>query len=83
MPSTGTVKPLTFDTKAVKRFISKAIGSNGKPSLIHIDKSGANTAAIKQYNRDENKRIKIRQRKYLNNVIEQGHRFIKQRIRPM
>ena len=36
-----------------------------------IDKSGANTAAIKQYNQDNNKRIKIRQRKYLNNIIEQ------------
>jgi hypothetical protein len=26
--------------------------------LINIDKSGANTAAIKQYNCDENKRVK-------------------------
>ena len=63
--------------------LSKAIGSNGKPSLINIDKSGAKTAAIKQYNRDENKRIKIRQCKYLNDVVEQDHRFIKRRIRPM
>jgi hypothetical protein len=33
----------------------KAIGSNGKPSLINIDKSGANTAGIKQYSGDEKK----------------------------
>lgn len=59
------------DTKAARRFLNKAIGSNGKPRLINIDKSGANTAAIKQYNRDENKLIKIRQCKYLNNIIEQ------------
>ena len=71
------------DTKAVRRFLTKAIGANRKPSLINIDKSAANTAAIKQYNSDENKRIKIRQCKYLNNIVEQDHRFIKRRIRPM
>jgi transposase-like protein len=59
------------------------ISSNSKPSLINIDKSGANTAGIKQYNFDENKRIKIRQCKYLNNIVEQDHRFIKRIIRPM
>ncbi len=48
------------DKKAALRFLNKAIGSNGKPSLINIDKSGANTAGIKRYNIDENKRIKIR-----------------------
>ncbi len=69
--------------KAARRFLNKAIGSSGKPSLINIDKSGANTAAIKQYNTDENKRIKIRKCKYLNNIVEQDHRFIKRIIRPM
>ena len=71
------------DKKAALRFLNKAIGSNGKPSLINIDKSGANTAGIKQFNSDENKRIKIRQCKYLNNIVEQDHRFIKRLIRPM
>jgi transposase-like protein len=71
------------DKKAARRFLNKAIGSNGKPSLINIDKSGANTAAIQQYNKDENKRVKIRQCKYLNNIVEQDHRFIKRRTRPM
>ena len=51
--------------------------------MINIDQSGANTAAIKQYNRDENKRVKIRQCKYLNNIVEQDHRFIKRLTRPM
>jgi len=71
------------DRKAALRFLNKAIGTNGKPSLINIDKSGANTAAIKQYNVDENKRVKIRQCKYLNNVVEQDHRFIKRITRPI
>jgi len=30
---------------------------------------------IKQYNRDENKRVKIRQCKYLNNIVEQDHLY--------
>lgn len=71
------------DKKAARRFLNKAIGSSGKPSLINIDKSGANTAAIKQYNKDENRRVVIRQCKYLNNIVEQDHRFIKRRTRPM
>lgn len=71
------------DKKAALRFFKKAIGNNGKPGLINIDKSGANTAAIKQYNKDHNKRIKIRQCKYLNNLIEQDHRRIKRLTRPM
>ena len=71
------------DKKAALRFLTKAIGRNGKPGLINIDKSGANTAAIKQYNQDNNKRVKIRQRKYLNNIIEQDHRKIKRITRPM
>ena len=69
------------DKKAALRFLSKAIGRNGKPSLINIDKSGANTAGIKQFNKDNCKRIKIRQCKYLNNIIEQDHRFIKKLAR--
>jgi hypothetical protein len=42
------------------RYLKKAIDSSGKPSLINIEKSGANTAAIKQYNVNESRRIKIR-----------------------
>jgi len=55
--------PLTAkrDTKAALRFFNKAIGRNGKPGLINIDKSGANKAGIKQFNSDNNRRVKIRQ----------------------
>ena len=71
------------DMKAALRFLTKAIDRNKKPGLINIDKSGANTAAIKQYDQDNNRRIKIRQCKYLNNNIEQDHRRIKRITRPM
>jgi len=71
------------DKKAALRYLNKAIESNGKPSLINIDKSGSNTAAIKQYNKDEGTRVKIRQCKYLNNIVEQDHRLIKRITKPM
>ena len=44
---------------------------------------GANTAGLKLVNREQKTRIKIRQCKYLNNIIEQDHRRIKRVTRPM
>ena len=55
----------------------KVINNNGMPELINIDESGANSAAIKLYNRRSYSNIKIRQCKYLNNIVEQDHRMIK------
>jgi len=69
------------DTKA--GFFNKAIGRNGKPSLINIDKSGANKAGINQFNDENNRRVKILQCKYLNNIVEQDQRRIKRITRPM
>ena len=71
------------DKKAALRFFKKAIGQHGTPSLVNIDQSGANQASLHQFNRDHNNRIKIRQCKYLNNMIEQDHRRIKRLTRPM
>ena len=48
-----------------------------------IDKSGANLAALEAINADRETPIKVRQTKYLNNIIEQDHRAIKRRTRPM
>ena len=69
------------DRKAAKRFLCKAIKLNDEPIKINIDKSGANTAGINDYNDDEGTDIEIRQNKYLNNVIEPDHRPIKQLCR--
>jgi len=71
------------NTQAAIRFLKKAINENRKPSLVNIDQSGANHAGLKQLNRDQKTRIKIRQCKYLNNIIEQDHRRIKRLTRPM
>ena len=52
-------------------------------SKINIDKSGSNKSAIDDFNEDNGTLIEIRQCKYLNNIVEQDHRFIKRLIRPM
>lgn len=67
--------------KAVRRFLKKMVKRNGKPSLINIDKSGANLAGLKAHNKERNTCIKIRQCKYLNNIVEQDHRFVKRKMR--
>ena len=59
------------------------IRQHGTHSLVNIDQSGANHAGLKQVNRDMKMRVKIRECKYLNNNIEQGHRRIKRLTRPI
>jgi putative transposase len=71
------------DRKAALRFLCKAIGQHGVPAKITIDKSTANTAAIENYNSEHDTKIEVRQVKYLNNVVEQDHRAIKRKVRPM
>ena len=61
----------------------KSIDQNGEPETITIDKSGSNLAALEALNAQRDTPIKIRQNKYLNNIIEQDHRAIKRRTRPM
>jgi len=50
---------------------------------VTIDKSGSNVAALEAINAGRRKRIVVRQIKYLNNIVEQDHRAIKRRTRPM
>jgi putative transposase len=50
---------------------------------VTIDKSGANLAALQAINAERETPIKVRQVKYLNNIVEQDHRAIKRRTRPM
>ena len=71
------------DQKSAKRFFNKAIRNNALPVKINIDKSGSNCSAIQACNIAKGTDIEIRQIKYLNNIIEQDHRFIKKRIRGM
>ncbi|WP_232455492.1 transposase, partial [Burkholderia ubonensis] len=68
---------------ADRRYFEKSIAQNDMPETVTIDKSGANLAALKDLNATREQPIKIRQRKYLNNIIEQDRRAIKRRTRPM
>ncbi len=65
---------------SVQKFLNKAIGNNGKPRIVNIDKSGANKEGIKTFNKRNFKNVKWRQCKYLNNIVEQDHRNVKRRI---
>ncbi|SOY77680.1 transposase [Cupriavidus taiwanensis] len=71
------------DTAAARRFFEKAIAQNGTPQTVTVDKSGATLAALQGLNAERETPIKIRQNKYLNNLVEQDHRSIKRRVRPM
>ena len=65
---------------SAQKFLNKVIGNNGRPRVINIDKSGANSAAIRTVNSRSFSRIRRRSCKYLNNIVEQNHRNIKRRI---
>src|SRR6478672_10310159 len=73
----------TRDRDSAEAFLRKAIRTQGLPEKITIDKSGANMAAITRYNKTHKTAIIIRHSKYLNNIVEQDHRAVKRRTRPM
>jgi putative transposase len=61
------------DKTAARRYFEKSIAQNGVPETVTIDKSGANLAALEAINNDRETPIKIRQSKYLNNLVEVRH----------
>jgi putative transposase len=80
------------DLNAAKRFLCKALKRHGRPERIVIDGSQTNREAIlscdttdrlQDRSRRKLKAIQIRQSAYFNNRIEQDHRAVKRRIRPM
>jgi transposase-like protein len=71
------------DKVAARAYFEKEIDQNGEPETVTIDKSGANLAALQAINARREAPINIRQKKYLNNIVEQDHRAIKRRTRPM
>jgi len=55
-----------------------------EPRVITVDKNAAYPAAIEALKPDEAlpETTETRQSKYLNNTVEQDHRFIKRRVKP-
>jgi putative transposase len=94
--SNGATVEFWFSEKrnltAAKRFLNRALKRHGRPERIVIDGSQTNREAIvscdtanrlQDSSRYPLKPIRIRQSRYLNNRIEQDHRRIKRRVRPM
>ncbi len=80
------------DLLAAKRFFTRALTRHGRPDRIVIDGSQTNreavvfcdaTSRLQERSRHKPTPIRIRQSQYLNNRIEQDHRRIKRRVRPM
>ena len=51
--------------------------------MVTMDKCGANRGALDQLNVERDIPIKVRQVKYLNNIVEQDHRAVKRVTPPM
>ncbi|MEM5405617.1 IS6 family transposase [Paraburkholderia unamae] len=73
----GNTVDFLRDKAAARAYFEKAI------ETVTLDKSGSNLAALQAINARRNLPIKVRQKKYLNNIVEQDHRAIKRRTRPM
>lgn len=74
------------DTAAVKRFFRKALDQRHtvNPRAITVDKNPSYPKALAKMKRDGElwRRSKLRQVKYLNNIVEQDHRRIKRLTGP-
>src|SRR6266516_4297520 len=83
----------TRDAEAAQRFFLKALHSTAAadpnptpsaPRAINVDKNAAYPKAIAdlKVNGTLPESVELRQVKYLNNMVEQDHRFIKRRVKP-
>jgi transposase, IS6 family len=74
------------DARVAKRFFHKMLkaASHLSPRVINVDKNSAYPPAVEQLKEEGNlpSRTELRRCKYLNNLIEQDHRFIKRRVNP-
>jgi transposase, IS6 family len=71
------------DAAAAKRFFRRALLNEGNsmPRVINVDKNPAYPRAVEDLKREGvvTRRCRLRQCKYLNNVVEQDHRNVKRR----
>lgn len=80
----------TRNLKDAKRFFRRAYARHGLPVQVTIDGSQTNLEAARRCHTQVSMRTRrdaaplvVRQSQYMNNRIEQDHRRIKRRIRPM
>jgi len=74
------------DKQAAKRFLRKMMENShhSTPRVINVDKNPAYPPAVEELKVESTlpESCNLRQYKYLNNIIEQDHRFIKRRVNP-
>jgi transposase-like protein len=72
------------DAAAAKRFFHRALAqsNNPMPRVINVDKNRAYPAAVRDLKQDGTlrRRCRVRQCKFLNNIVEQDHRNVKRRM---
>ena len=73
------------DIAAAKLFFTQAIKKHGPPKRITLDGYPATHAALSELKAEKvlPQQTMVRTSKYLNNLIEQDHRRVKQRVYPM
>jgi transposase, IS6 family len=74
------------DTKAAKRFFRKMLKLPQYPSprVINVDQNKSYPPAVEELKEEGALSVaaQLRRCKYLNNIVEQDHRFIKRRVNP-
>ena len=74
------------DAEAAKRFFQRTLKAahTVTPRVITVDKNAAYPKALTELKAEETvlQGCELRQVKYLNNIVEQDHRFIKRRVKP-
>jgi IS6 family transposase len=76
----------TRDAKAAKRFFLKTLAAahTSEPRVINVDKNAASPKAFAELKAEGRlpQGCELRQVKYLNNLVEQDHRFLKRLTKP-
>jgi transposase-like protein len=73
------------DVNAAKLFLRSAMKNTRVPVKITLDAYAASHRAVREMKEDGELpcRVKVRSSQYFNNLMEQSHRRVKQRLRPM
>ena len=73
------------DVTAAKTFLRNAMKNRRTPAKITLDAYAASHRAVREMKETGElpRRVRVRSNQYLNNLVEQDHRRIKQRIRAM
>ena len=72
------------DAQSAKRFFRQVFSAEGNPMarVLNVDKNPAYPAAVRALKAQGTlpRRVRLRQCRYLNNVVEQDHRTVKKRV---